>query len=123
VSAPATTVDLVRRQIFIDPRGRRWNIDVPQGRRERMRGLRDRGWLAPDHAMLLARCRSIHTFGMGFPIAAVFLDARWTVIGVRRAPPARVLLPRRGARHILECQAGTDLHIGDTLVRAGPVGC
>jgi uncharacterized membrane protein (UPF0127 family) len=96
-------------------------VDVPQGRRERMRGLRDRGWLAPDHAMLLRRCRSIHTFGMGFAIAAVFLDSRGTVIGVRRAPPARVLLPRRRARHILECPVDTDLHVGDTLVRPRPV--
>jgi uncharacterized protein len=109
----------MRRQILIDPRGRRWNVDVPQGRRERMRGLRDRGWLAPDHALLLRRCRSVHTFGMGFPIAVVFLDRHWKVVGVHRTSPARVVLPRARAHHVLECPVGTDLHAGDVLVRPG----
>ncbi len=107
----------MRRQILIDPRGRRWSVEVPQGRRERMRGLRDRGWLAPDHALLLPRCRSVHTFGMAFPIAVVFLDRDLKIVGVRRTSPARLVLPRARARHVLECPVDTDLRPGDTLVR------
>jgi len=29
----------------------------------------------PDHALLIPRCRSIHTFGMRFAIDVTFLDA------------------------------------------------
>ena len=119
MSAVAGTVVGMRRQILIDPRGRRWCVDVAVGRRERMRGLRDRKWLAPDHALLLPRCRSVHTFGMSFPIAVVFLDARQRVVAVRRASPARVLLPRVRARHVLECAVDTDLRAGDLLATAG----
>ncbi len=84
-------------------------------RRDRMRGLRDRRWLAPDHALALPRCRSVHTFGMRFRIAVVFLDAGWRILEVRRTPPGRVLLPRPRARHVLECPIGTDLRTGDRL--------
>lgn len=115
MSVTAVTFVGMRRQILIDPRGRRWTVDVPVGRRERMRGLRDRGWLAPDHALLLPRCRSVHTFGLGFPIAVVFLDRNWRVVGVRRTPPTRVVLPRLRARHVLECRPDTDMRRGDTL--------
>ena len=115
MSVPMVTFLGMRRQTLIDPRGRQWRVDVPVGRRERMRGLRDRGWLAPDHALLLQGCRSVHTFGMRFPIAVVFLDARQRVVAVRRTPPARVLLPRMRARHVLECPVDTDLRPGDRL--------
>ena len=117
-AAPGTFSD-VRRQTFIDPRGRRWLVEVPQSRRERTGGLRSRRWLPPDHALLLPRCRSVHTFGMAFPIAVAFLDADWRVLEVRRTPPGRLLHPRLRARHVLECPADTDLRPGDTLVRAG----
>jgi uncharacterized membrane protein (UPF0127 family) len=119
VSPAAVTFIAVRKQILIDPRGRRWSVDLPESRRERMHGLRDRGWLAPDHALLLPRCRSVHTFGMSFPIAVVFLDAGLKVVDVRRAPPARVLLPRVRARHVLECPVDTDLRPGDSFHRPG----
>jgi uncharacterized membrane protein (UPF0127 family) len=118
MSVATTTFAIVRRQTLIDPRGRRWLVDVPQRRRERMRGLRDRHWLAPDHAFLLSRCRSVHTFGMGFPIAVVFLDPVGKVVSVRRTPPARVLLPRVRARHVLECPVDTDLRPGDIMTHA-----
>jgi uncharacterized membrane protein (UPF0127 family) len=89
---------------------------VPATRRERIRGLRDRRFLAPDHAMLLPRCRSVHTFGMRFPIAVVFLDATWGVIAVRRVRPKRLTFPRLRARAVLECASGTDLRRGDVLI-------
>jgi uncharacterized membrane protein (UPF0127 family) len=100
---------------LVDPRGRVWSVEVPATRRERMRGLRERGLLPPDHAMLFAPCRSVHTFGMRFPIMVAFLDARWRVVAVRRMPPGRLALPRLRARSVLECPAGTDLRAGDVL--------
>jgi len=100
---------------LVDPRGRTWLVEVPATRRERMRGLRDRGFLPPDHAMLFPRCRSVHTFGMRFPIAVAFVDARWRVVAVRTMRPGRLARPRVRARSVLECPADTDLRPGDVL--------
>jgi uncharacterized protein len=42
--------------------------------------------------LLIPRCRSIHTFGMRFPIDVLFLDGRDRVIELRRSvPPCRVI--------------------------------
>ena len=100
---------------LVDPRGRIWRIEVPATRRERIHGLRDRGFLAPDHAMLIPRCRSVHTFGMRFPITVAFIDARWRIVSVRRMRPRRLAMPRFRARSVLECPVGTDLRPGDAL--------
>ncbi len=75
----------MRRLRLVGPRGARWRTDVPSERRERTRGLRGRT-LDPDQAMLLERCRSVHTVGMSFPITVAFLDASWHVIRVDRTP-------------------------------------
>jgi uncharacterized protein len=41
--------------------------------------------------LLIPRCRSVHTFGMRFPLDLLFLDAEGRVIALRRAvPPCRV---------------------------------
>jgi uncharacterized membrane protein (UPF0127 family) len=104
----------------IDPRRRRWLVEVPVTHRERTHGLRGRRWLPPDHAMLFQRCRSVHTVGMEFPIALALLDARFRVVAVRRLPPGRVLFPRPGVRHILECPYETDLRPGDRLIALAP---
>ena len=63
--------------------------------------------------MLFERCRSVHTFGMTAPITVASLDARLHVVSVRTMGPRRVLVPRAGVRHILECAAGADLRPGD----------
>jgi uncharacterized membrane protein (UPF0127 family) len=48
--------------------------------------------------LLIPRCRSIHTFGMRFPLHVVFLDAAMAPVSVRGAvPPNRVLRERRAA--------------------------
>ena len=88
---------------------------VPETRRERMRGLLGRSSLIANEALFLEETRSIHTFGMRFPIAAVLLDDDLSVRGVRPLRPRRLLLPRPGIRHVLECAEGTDLRPGDRL--------
>ena len=65
--------------------------------------------------MLFRRARSVHTFGMRFPIAVVLLDRDLKVLSVKRLPPGRLLLPRPRARHVLECCQTTPLRPGDVL--------
>jgi uncharacterized membrane protein (UPF0127 family) len=51
-------------------------------------------FLTRRHApgLLIPRCRSVHTFGMRFPIDVLFLDDDDRVIELRRAiPPCRVI--------------------------------
>ena len=80
-----------------------------------MRGLLGRNKLGPDEALLLERTRSVHTFGMRFEIDAALLDRDFVVRAVVRMPPRRVLLPRRGVRHVLELVGGADVRPGDRL--------
>jgi len=80
-----------------------------------MRGWRGRSMVGPDDALLLDRTRSIHTFGMRFPISAVLLDRQLVVRSVRPVRPGRLVLPRPGTRHVLECAEGVDLRPGDRL--------
>jgi uncharacterized protein len=50
----------------------------------------------PDHALLIPNCRSVHTFGMRFPIDVTFLDERGKALRhARNVPPRRVLYERR----------------------------
>src|SRR3954454_15329571 len=48
------------------------------------------------HALLIPHCRSVHTFGMRFPIDVAFLDEQGRRPSeARAAPPRRVLFERR----------------------------
>jgi uncharacterized membrane protein (UPF0127 family) len=88
---------------------------VPETRRARMQGLRGRSVIATNTALFLERARSIYTFGMRLPISAVLLDRDLCVRSIQRIPPNRLLLPRPGIRHVLECAEGIDLRPGDRL--------
>ena len=100
---------------LLGPRGQVFLAHLPETRRERMRGLLGPSRLAPDRALLLERTRSIHTFGMRFPIAVALLDRELIVRSVRPVRPGWVLFPRLGTRHVLECAPGVDLRPGDRL--------
>jgi len=83
---------------------------------ERLRGLLGRAPLAPDEALLIERCSSVHTFGMGYPIDLAFLDREGRVLRVvERVRPLRIAA-RPGARATLEMAAGAAAALG---VRAG----
>jgi len=105
----------MRRIDLVAPRGTILRAQVPETRRERMKGLRGRSNLAADAALFLQSARSIHTFGVRFPISAAMLDRDLVVRSVRRMPPGQLLLPRSGVRHVLECAVGADLRPGDRL--------
>jgi uncharacterized protein len=72
------------------------SVPVAATRVSRLLGL---ALLRPGRAgegLLIPRCRSVHTFGMRFPLHLIFLDDRLAPISVRgSAPPNRVLRDRR----------------------------
>lgn len=87
-----------------------------QSRFQKLRGLLG----TPSDAMPVALidCRSIHTFGMSYPIDVAFLDGWGGVVrSCRGLPPWRAMGSRR-ARMVLERPAsdGPWFDVGDSLV-------
>jgi len=73
-------------------------VGVASGRRARLLGLAGLDRERAGVGLLIPRCRSVHTFGMRFPLDVVFLDldgrplsAHWSV------GPRRVLWNRRAS--------------------------
>ena len=72
----------------------------------RLVGLAGRGRPPAGQALLLPRCRSVHTFGMRFALDLVWLDAHARVIRVDEAvPPCRIRTCREAAA-VVEVAAG-----------------
>ena len=88
-------------------------LAVARTRRERMRGLRARESISPGEALLIPRCRSVHTIGMRFPIKVAWLDKQGRVLEVRIVRPGRITLPRLRARHVLETHPAVRLNPGE----------
>ena len=75
--------------------------------RARRVGLLKHDHLAPGQGLWIVPCEGIHTFGMKFPIDAVYLDRRKRVVKVRPAmAPGRISLCL-WAHSVLELPAGT----------------
>lgn len=81
---------------------------VARSFRRRLLGLALRR-VPPASALLIPRCRCVHTFGMRFELDLVWLDVGGRVLGVdRRVPPNRIRA-RPGAWAVLEAPAGLDI--------------
>ena len=80
-----------------------------------MRGLAWLDALPEDYALLFRRCRSVHTFGMRFPIDVIFLDRQGTVVRVARGVARRRQESERGARSVVETLGGQ----ADRFIAAG----
>lgn len=76
---------------------------VLRGWLERLRGLLGTGREDLDaRPVLLARCASVHTFGMRYALDVALVDGEGLVVGSWKGlPPGRVVWAR-GARHALE---------------------
>ena len=79
-------------------------VEVASTRRARARGLLGRDRL--DGALWLPGTRSVHTFGMRFPIDVAACDRTGAVLAVATLGPGRVLWPRRRVRAVVEAPAG-----------------
>ena len=76
-----------------------------RGPLQRLRGLAWRRH-APPHALLIDRCRSVHTFGMAYRLDLFWLDGEGRTLRVDRGVgPCRVKACRR-ARAVLEVPSG-----------------
>ena len=86
----------------------------------RLRGMIGRPRPQPGEGLLLTPCRSIHMFGMRFPLDVAFLDANGTVVATYPSlePGSRTRWHRR-ALHALELPDGTlrdsGTEVGDVL--------
>ncbi len=87
--------------------------------RARLVGLLGTPDLAPDEALWLEPCSSVHTAGLRAPIGCAFLDAGGRVLRVVDPLPRWRAAGRRGARAVVECRAGAlaGLAPGDLLER------
>ena len=64
---------------------------------------------APGHALLIPRCRCVHTFGMRFALDLIWLDRTGRVVAFDRdVPPGRVVA-RPAAWAVLEAPAALDI--------------
>ena len=84
-------------------------------RKERMAGLAGLEAMAPDEALHIPRCRSVHTFGMRFALDLVWLDRQGEVVRVDHDVPPRRLRTCLRARSVVEAPAGR----GEALLAAG----
>lgn len=86
----------------------------------RMKGLLGRQGLEPGESLWVKPCNSIHTIGMKFPIDAVFLDSRNTVVKVKNELSVnRITGICFRASSVLEISSGklkeTDTQVGDRI--------
>jgi uncharacterized membrane protein (UPF0127 family) len=95
-------------------------VSITETARERMRGLLGHDQLSADHALLIKRCGSVHTFGMRFAIDVVFLDRFERAVAVHHDVGKRRMLFNFRATQALEMPAGAarklGLSVGDQLV-------
>jgi uncharacterized membrane protein (UPF0127 family) len=89
----------------------------------RTKGLLGRDSLPDGHALVIAPCQAVHTFGMRFPIDVVGVKRDGTVVRCRPDVPARRLALALRAWAIVELPAGTiarsGLRVGDRLATTG----
>ena len=80
------------------------SLVVASSRSDRRRGLLGRDGF--EGALLIERARSVHSFGMRFPIDVAFCDDDLVVVRTRRLRPGRLTLPVRAARCAIEAEQG-----------------
>ncbi len=89
-------------------------IEARSGKARR-RGLSRLDALPGDHALLIPRCPSVHTFGMRFPLDLIWLGKNDAVVRVDRAVPPRRMRACARARSVVETAAGE----ADAFLSAG----
>ena len=93
------------------------SVEVARDARSRGKGL-----LGRDHfegALLIQRCRWVHTIGMRFALDIAYLDGEGHVLKTIRMHRHRIGVPVWKARSVLEAEAGAfarwGLRVGDVV--------
>ena len=81
-------------------------VPVAGDLRSRLLGLAYLDRVEVGAGLLIPRCSCVHTFGMRFDLDLHFLDARGTVVAIRRSLPSRRVAFCGGAAAVLEVPAG-----------------
>ena len=93
------------------------SVEIAEGYRTRAKGLLGREGI--DGALLLRPARSVHSFGMRFPIDVAFCDRDLYVLDIIVLRPHRMTLPRWRARAVIEAEAGAfdrwGVRVGDQV--------
>jgi uncharacterized membrane protein (UPF0127 family) len=72
----------------------------------RLRGVLGRPPLRDHEALVIGPCRRVHTFGVTYPIDAVFCDSRFVVMHVETVTPRSLSQRVAGARWCIELAGG-----------------
>lgn len=95
------------------------SLEVAATRSARRRGLLGREGI--EGALLLEPARSVHTFGMRFPIDVIWCDRELTVLRTATVRPNRLTRAVARAHAVIEAEAGAvarwGLRVGDQLER------
>jgi uncharacterized membrane protein (UPF0127 family) len=93
------------------------SVEIAEAYRSRAKGLLGRQGI--EGALLLRPARSVHSFGMRFPIDVAFCDADLYVLDIVALRPHRVTRPRWRARAVIEAEAGAfdrwGVRVGDQV--------
>lgn len=83
----------------------------------RFKGLMGRKDLAKTEAVMFPKCNSIHTFFMRIPIDVLLVSDQGDVVEVMESlAPWRMLMPRRGVKHVVELRSSLSKELG---IKAG----
>jgi uncharacterized protein len=80
------------------------SADIADSFGTQLKGLLGRDGM--EGALVFMAAGSVHTLGMRFPIDVAFCDRDFVVLDAITMKRNRVSLPRRGARRIIEAEAG-----------------
>ncbi|HZJ77281.1 MAG TPA: DUF192 domain-containing protein [Clostridia bacterium] len=97
------------------------DLEIADSFFKRLLGLMYRKSMGENHGLLLVPCNQIHTFGMKFPIDALFLSCDYVIIQMEKSiKPHKVLKTVKNSNYVLELPAGKiekfGLGVGDKLV-------
>jgi len=88
---------------------------VAGDRRSRRRGLAHLDALPAGHALLLERCRSVHTLGMRFALDLLWLDGDGALVRLDAAVAPRRVRTCLSARAVVEAAAGDGERVAAAL--------
>ena len=89
-------------------------LTVASTRRSRLLGLAGLRALGRHHALLLPRCKSVHTFGMRFPLDLVWIDGADHVVRQDSGVKPGTALPLRPLGREASCGEGVHVAAAPT---------